>query len=172
MSLFVDLTAAPYLVVANDISKAAQNTAAVNSAIVNYSGTGAQLVLPQGDIYLEQANPAEAATQRAWSLRFGPGVSCLSLAGQGQHATRLNQSGVGNSGQWDGIVIDGASKISLSGFSIEQGTITNRNKGDHHALIGVYANSGVNTIDITVESVYFGPCIGDAFRAPGRFRER
>jgi hypothetical protein len=164
MSLFVDLTAAPYLVVANDGSKAAQNTAAINSAIVDYSGTRARLVLPQGDIYLEQANPGAPATKRAWSLRFGPGVSCLSLAGQGQHATRLVQAGVGTSGQWDGIVVDGASKIKLSEFSIEQGTITNRDIGDHHALMGIYAGFGVNTSDITVESVYFGPCIGDAFR--------
>jgi hypothetical protein len=148
MSLFVDLTASPYLVAANDINKAPQNTAAINRAIIDHSGTRARLVLPPGDTCLEQANPGAAATQRAWPLCFGPGISRLSLVGQGPHATRLIQSGVGTSGQWDGIVVDGASKISLSEFSIEQGTITNRNIGDHHALIGINAGFRAKASDI------------------------
>jgi hypothetical protein len=45
--------------------------------------------------------------------------------------------------------------------------ITNRNIGDHHALIGIYAGFGTITSDITAERIYFGPCIGDAFRVAG-----
>ena len=60
-------------------------------------------------------------------------------------------------------MIDGANNVTLSDFTILQGTIVNRDAGDHHALIEVLATSQ-NSTDITISNVYFGPCIGDAFR--------
>jgi hypothetical protein len=64
---YIDLRDAPFSVVANDSSPAAvaQNTAGINSAITTYSGIGkgANLVLPNGEIFVEeQAGGAEISS--------------------------------------------------------------------------------------------------------------
>lgn len=164
---YIDLRIGAYAVTVNDASAAAANTAAINAAITAFSGTGATLALPTGTVYLEQANPGSGAAQRAWSIRFGLGVSRLALVGQGPHTTRLIQAGAGNAGSWDCISIDGATRIAIADLSVEQGTITSPSPGDQNHLIGVYAGQNANTSDITISDVYFGPCIGDGLRVVG-----
>lgn len=74
----VDLAAPPYSVVPCGPSAGPANTAAINSAIIAYSGRRARLVLPAGSIYVDQAN-----TTGNWSIKFAAGVSDLALAGYG-----------------------------------------------------------------------------------------
>jgi hypothetical protein len=72
--LYIDLREAPFSVVANNSSPAvvAQNTAGINLAIATYSGTGANLVLPNGDIFVEEQAPGGADIR--WCIKFGTGV--------------------------------------------------------------------------------------------------
>ena len=80
----IDLTAPPFGVAAGDPSAGAANTTAINVAITTYSGTRARLLLPAGDIYVDQANGHDN-----WSVKFASGVSDLTLAGHGMFATRI-----------------------------------------------------------------------------------
>jgi hypothetical protein len=74
----IDLTAPPFGVVAGDPSAGAANTAAINAAITTYSGTRARLLLPAGDIYVDQANGHDN-----WSVKFAAGVRRPTVSGQG-----------------------------------------------------------------------------------------
>ena len=60
---------------------------AINLAIGVYSGTGALLALPTGDIYLEQANPGLGGSSRTWSIKFANGINKVAIAGHGTQAT-------------------------------------------------------------------------------------
>src|SRR5262249_12607930 len=150
-----------YSVVPNDPTKAAQNTAGINAAIAAYDGTGALLLLPYGDIYCERDTSY-------WSIRFAPGVSRLTLRGMGMFATTLVQEGVGVAGaEWDLIVIDGCNDIEVSQLGLRQGDIENPDyPGDHNALLNIFATTQ-NCKNLHFDHLYFGPCIGDAFRMVG-----
>jgi hypothetical protein len=76
MPFFVDLTNEPYRVVANDNTKATQNTVGINAAITDFAGHSAVLLLPYGDIYCERDTSF-------WSIRFAPGVSLSDAARDG-----------------------------------------------------------------------------------------
>lgn len=158
----VDLREPPYNVVANDSSKATptQNVTGINAAITAYSGTGAILQLPVGEIYVERADSY-------WSVRFYQ-VSNVTLRGMGMFATTLIQQGVGvANSEWDAIVIDHSDRITVCDLGVKQGTITNPDfPGDHHALINTFASTG-HTTNVVCERIWFGPCIGDAFRLVG-----
>src|SRR5205823_730292 len=84
MALFVDLTQAPYAVLADTASAAAANSAAIQTAISDHSGMNARLVLPAGKIYLDRQGASPA-----YCIKFGAGVTDLTLAGAGQYATLL-----------------------------------------------------------------------------------
>src|SRR6187402_2182414 len=134
MSLFVDLTRPPYLVVPDDPSKALQNSAGINAAIADHNGQGAVLQLPQGDIYCDRASSF-------WSIRFPPGVSRVSLRGAGMFATTLIQYGVGvRDSEWDLVVLDSCHDIQISHLGLRQGAIDHPNgQDDHNSLIDVVA---------------------------------
>lgn len=107
----IGLAASPFCVATGDPLAGAPNTAAINSAIAEFSGTRARLVLPAGDIYLGQANGHDN-----WSVKFPSGTSDLALVGHGMFATRLIIQGVGDNGEWHGVLLDGATRIELADF--------------------------------------------------------
>lgn len=159
--LVVDLTSAPYNIVAGDssVATAAANTAGVKAAIAAFNGLRATLRLPRGDIYFDQDGTDN------WSILFGTGVSLLALIGHGRYSTRLLQQGTSDGGDWDLIKVEGASSIYLGGFTVEQGIIGRPDPVQQNHLIHV-ANTiaaGI-TKNILVRDVRFGKCIGDAFR--------
>lgn len=157
---FVDLRLGPYFVVANDSSKAVANTAGIKAAITDFKGTGATLQLPNGDIYLERDTSY-------WSVLMDTTVTKLCLRGMGMYATTLIQQGIGTGGEWDCLVLDGCEYIIISDLGIKQGSIQNPDfPGDHNALINIVAGTK-NTRNVWVNNVWFGPCIGDAFRVLG-----
>ena len=171
---YVDLSLPPYNVIANDptASVALANTAGINAAIAAQQPTQnkptklktkARLVLPHGDIYIDQA-----AGSANWSILFKAGDSDVTLAGQGMFATTLIQQGNGDLGQWDAIRIDGASRIELCDFGIMQGVIANPDPGQENHLITVFNNvAGGITQDIYGHHLFFGKCLGDAIRLLG-----
>jgi hypothetical protein len=161
MTCPVDLTAFPYLVVPNDPNAATTNTAAINQAIGDWSGTRARLTLPEGDIYLDRAS----VTAR-WSIHFGPGVSDLALVGRGMFASRIIVQGYGRGRDWHGIFVDGANRIELADFGIEHGKIDNADQQTH--LITIKDPSrGTPTHDIAGHHLVFGQAIGDGLRLIG-----
>ncbi len=162
MTLYIDLTASPYIVVADDPAKAADNTTAINQAIVDYGDSDgpARLVLPQGEIYIDQAGTNN------WSLKFGTGIVDLTLAGQGMFATTLVQQGVGDTGEWNAIVIDRAQRIELCDFGVRQGIIQRPDAIQQNHLIAVYNNTlgSEETKDIYGHDLYLGQTLGDQLR--------
>jgi len=161
MSLVVDLTGQPYGVVADDPAKGVTNARGINAAIQDASGKGARLVLPGGLIHLDQ--PTDAGENA--SILFGTGVSDITLAGQGMFATMLVQEGVGDGGEWDAIVVDGASRIELCDFGVRQGIIQRPDPGQQNHLIAVYnTHPGGTTADIHGHDLYFGKALGDQLR--------
>jgi hypothetical protein len=167
MPLFVDLTLAPYLVVANKSTEPIrkQNTEGINTAIKDYNGLSAVLLLPYGDIYCERDTPKPNKT--TWSIHFD-GVSRVSLRGMGMFATTLIQEGVGVlNAEWDLFVIDGCTDIEISNLGMRQGNIQNPDfPGDHNSLINIVATSQ-NCRNLVFDHLHFGSCIGDAFRLVG-----
>jgi hypothetical protein len=161
MSLFVDLQGPPYLVVPDDPSKALQNAAGINAAIADHNGRGAVLLLPPGDIYCDRASSF-------WSIRFPPGASRVSLRGAGMFATTLIQHGTGvRDSEWDLLVLDSCHDIEISQLGLRQGAIEHPNgQDDHNSLINVAAVTQ-NCRNLVLEQLFFGPCIGDAFRVLG-----
>ena len=162
---YIDLREAPFSVVANDSSPAvvAQNTAGINLAIATYSGTGANLVLPNGDIFVEEQAPGGAEIR--WCIKFGTGVSRLTLSGQGMFATTLVQLCEGDFGELNLLNIDGASYIELTNLGFRQDMITNPDPGQQNHLVAVYNNTlGGTTEHIRGHNLFFGKCIGDAIR--------
>ena len=157
----IDLTAPPFGVVASDPSAGAANTAAINAAITTFSGTRARLVLPAGDIFVDQANGHDN-----WSVRFAAGVSDLALAGHGMFATRIVIQGTGDGGEWHGIMIDGASRIELTDFGIQMGAVAHPDPGDQNHLVSVYCSAG-RTSDIVGHRLFFGQAVGDGLRIFG-----
>lgn len=161
MSLFVDLTRPPYLVVPDDPSKALQNSVGINAAIADHSGRGAVLQLPQGDIYCDRANSF-------WSIRIPPGVCRVALRGAGMFATTLIQQGAGvPDTEWDLLVLDSCCDIEISNLGLRQGVLDHPNgQDDHNSLIDIVAITQ-NCRNLVFDQLFFGPCIGDAFRILG-----
>lgn len=157
----VDLASAPFGVEVDNSAAGPANTAAINSAITAFSGKRARLVLPAGDVYVDQA-----ATNQNWSIKFGPGVSDLALVGHGMFSTRVVVEGNGDGGTWHGIMVDGASRIELADFGIQLGTIAQPDPGDQNHLISILALSGP-THDIVGHHLFFGQAIGDGLRILG-----
>ena len=164
--LYVDLRATPYSVVPNDAAKRASNTAGINRAISDFGLAGsslkqkARLVLPSGEVYIDQAN-----TTDNWSIKFGTGVSDLTLAGQGMFATTLVQDGAGDGGDWNAIVIDGASGIEVCDFGIRQGIIQRPDPGQQNHLVAVFNNQVSGTTkDVYGHDLYFAKALGDQLR--------
>jgi hypothetical protein len=157
----IDLAAPPFCVATGDPSAGPPNTAAINSAITEFSGTRARLVLPAGDIYLDQANGHDN-----WSIKFPAGTSDLALVGRGMFATRLIIQGVGDNGEWHGVLVDGAARIELAEFGIQIGVIDHPDPGDQNHLISIYCSAGV-TRDIVGHHLFFGQAIGDGLRIFG-----
>lgn len=160
---YVDLRLAPYGVTTG-AAAATANMNAIKSAIATYNGTGAVLQLPAGDVYVER----DTAGQGIQSIRFAPGTSKLTLKGQGMFATRLIMQGVGvSNAEWNLIVVDSSTDITISDMTVLHGTIDNPDfPGDHHALIQVVAATA-DCRNVVVERVYFSDCIGDAYRVLG-----
>ncbi len=133
----IDLTAAPYGVVAGDPSAGPTNTTGINLAITTHSGTRARVALPAGDIYVDQANGTDN-----WSIRFGLGTSDLALVGHGMFSTRIIVEGAGDGGEWHGIMVDGASRIELADFGIQMGHVAVPDPAHQNHLISVYCSTG------------------------------
>jgi hypothetical protein len=156
----VDLTAPPFNVVAGDPSAGAGNTAGINYAISACSGTKARLVLPAGDIYVDQAN-----TTDNWSIIFRE-VSDLALVGHGMFSSRIIIQGEGDGGDWHGIMVDGSSRIELAYFGIQMGVVVHPDPGDQNHLISIYCTTGM-TSDIVGHHLFFGQAVGDGLRILG-----
>lgn len=162
---YIDLRATPFKVVANDSSPSvlARNTKGINRAIAKYSGTQANLVLPNGDIFVEEQAPRGLAV--SWCIRFGPGVSKLTLSGQGMFATTLVQHCVGDGGELNLVNIDGASYIELANLGFRQEQINHPDPGEQNHLVAVRNSTlGGTTEHIRGHNLFFGKCIGDAIR--------
>ena len=162
---YIDLREAPFSVVANDSSPmvVAQNTTGINRAIAMYGGTGANLVLPNGDIFVEEQAPKGADIR--WCIKFGAGISRLTLSGQGMFATTLVQLCEGDSGELNLLNIDGASYIELANLGFRQDKINIPDPGQQNHLVAVYNNTfGGKTAHIRGHNLFFGKCIGDAIR--------
>jgi hypothetical protein len=157
----VDLTSPPFNVAPDDPSAAAVNTTGINTAITTYAGTGARLILPAGDIYVDRAD-----TTRHWSIKFAAGVSDLALVGHGMFSTRIIIQGDGGGSDWVGILLDGSSRIELADFGIQMGVVPHPDPGDQNHLIGIYCSAGV-TSDIIGHHLYFGQAVGDGLRILG-----
>lgn len=140
------------------LAQATLNTTGINQAIADFSGTGADLRLPAGDVSVEEFN-----TNRC--IGFGTGVSKLRLSGAGPRATTLVQFTVGDLGEQDLIVIDGASDIEICNLGLRQDKITNPDPGQQNHLLCVYNTLlGGVTSNIRLHDLHFGKCIGDALR--------
>jgi hypothetical protein len=164
---YIDLREAPFSVVANDSSPAVvtQNTAGINLAIATHSGTGASLVLPNGDIFVEEQTQTPGGVVIRWCIKFGTGVSKLILSGQGMFATTLVQLCVGDGRELNLLNIDGASYIELVNLGFRQDRITNPDPGQQNHMVAVYNNTlGGTTKHIRGHNLFFGKCIGDAIR--------
>jgi hypothetical protein len=169
MSVFVDLTRPPFEVVPDDPSKAQQNSAAINAAInaavAAPDGRGAVLLLPQGEIYCDR-------TSGSWSIRIPPGASRVSLRGAGMFATTLIQhgslpGGAARDADWSLLVIDSCHDVQIANLGLRQGAIEHADGHDgHHSLVDIVATTQ-SCRNIALDSVAFGPCIGDALRVLG-----
>lgn len=157
----VDLTAPPFGVLIGNPEAGLDNTEAINAAITAFSGQRARLVLPAGDVYVDQA-----ATHKNWSIKFGAGVSDLALVGHGLFSTRIIVDGVGDGGDWHGIMVDGASRIELADFGIQMGEVAKPDPGDQNHLISILCLSGP-TSDIIGHHLFFGQAVGDGLRIFG-----
>lgn len=157
----VDLSAAPFGVQVGDPHARPVNTAAINAAITAFTGKRARLVLPAGDVYVDQAN-----TKDKWSIKFGVGVSDLALVGHGMFSTRVIVEGPGDGGTWHGIMVDGASRIEQANFGIQNGKVDRPDPGDQNHLISLLSLSG-QTRDIVGHHLFFGQAIGDGLRILG-----
>lgn len=134
------------------------NTAGIKNAISQYSGTGACLTLPMGVTYVEEDTAQ-------WCIKFGTGVSDLTLAGHGMFASYLVQFCAGDSGELDLIIADGCQRITFRDFGMYQHTITSPDPTQQNHLLCVYNNTlGGTTQDITGTNLYFGKCLGDGIR--------
>lgn len=152
---------AGYGVVAGDPARAAANRQAIQRAIDEHAGSGAHLVLPPGEIYLDRG-------PRYTSLRFaGERTTDLVLRGDPERPSTLVLQGDATGGLWLGIeIIDGARRITLRDFRIYQGQIDNPSPTQQDHLIQINAQRAV-TGDVELDNVHFGPCIGDALRIAG-----
>jgi hypothetical protein len=121
-----------------------QNTAGINIAIATYSGTGANLVLPNGDIFVEEQAPGGAEIR--WCIKFGTGVSKLTLSGQGMFATTLVQLCVGDFGELNLLNIDGATRLNLEGYRLQY---HGASPGSRHGVLVQTINSDVDDIRIS-----------------------
>lgn len=162
---YIDLSLPPWNVTAGDSSTAvaAANTVAINLAIATYGVSGgASLVLPGGDVYIEQA-PAGVA----YSIYFGSGISGIDLSGMGPNETRLIQNGVGDGGDWHAIFFDRCSSCGIHDFHIETGIIKAPDAIQLNHLVNV-TNSSLDgtgtTEDIYGYNLSFGKCLGDQLR--------
>lgn len=153
---YVDLRLPPYNLVANDPTKAAQNTAGIKAAIIAFDGTYANLATGNGDYYFDRDGVSNASIAVK-------GVSKLTFSGQGSQATRWIQQGDAAFGEWNLFVVDGSHDIELYGIQLLQGTITNSDPTQENHLIANY-NSGTGTDNIRYHDFACGKCIGDAFR--------
>lgn len=152
---------AGYGVVAGDPARAAANRQAIQRAIDEHAGSGAQLVLPPGEIYLDRG-------PRYTSLRFaGERTTDLVLRGDPDRPSSLVLAGDATGGLWLGIeIVDGARRITLRDFRIYQGEIANPSPTQQDHLIQINAQRAI-TGDVEIDNVHFGPCIGDALRIAG-----
>jgi hypothetical protein len=148
-------------VVADDPARASSNRVAIQRAIEEHAGSGAHLVLPPGEIYLDRG-------PRYASLRFaGSRATDLVLRGDPDRTSTIVLQGDATDGLWMGIEIaDGARRIALRDFRIYQGEIANPSSTQQNHLIQVTAARAI-TADVELDNIHFGPCIGDGLRIVG-----
>jgi hypothetical protein len=156
----VDLGSAPYLVVANDPTKATAtaNSDAIAHAISDYSGTGATLLLPQGKIYCERNG-----TSSSYCIKFGAGVNKLTLRGQGMRGTTIVQRGVGNGGDWHCLMFENCQDIEVCDLGIMQGVIECPEATQQQHLVFI-KDTNATTRHIDLHDIFFGDCLGDMYR--------
>jgi len=155
---YVDLRKAPYGVVANDNTKGVTNTAAINQAILDFTGTYAQLVLPEGAIYIDRS----VGVSKKWCIDFPTTASQLTLRGHGMFATTLVRFGPGDLGSSQDLRIE-CSEIEICDFGILQEQITSPDPGQQNHMITL--TNGASEID--GHDLYFGKSIGDQLRFVG-----
>lgn len=158
---YVDLRFAPYSVTPGDPSKAASNRTGIAAAIAA-NPSGAHLVLPSGDIYLDW----NTTTTNRSAILFA-GVSRFWLQGQGMFTTKLIIEGTQNLAERRGICIaNGSSKIYISDLWVQHGTVVGPEEHNHLINIGIAGQtSGVT--DIVVRNVYCGQSVGDGINIQG-----
>ncbi|MDQ3070463.1 MAG: hypothetical protein M3R55_12145 [Acidobacteriota bacterium] len=155
---YVDLSKAPYNVIAGSTAAGIANVNAINQAILDYTGTWATLALPYGTTYVDKV-----ATN--WSILFGSTASKLHFKGQGTKGTRLVQNGVGTGNDWHFIHIDRAKDITISDMMIEAGEIVCSSEGQHDHLIqlsNLGPGAGDRTERVTLQDLHFGKTTSDA----------
>lgn len=157
---YIDLTLQPYNVVADNTALAVrqQNTRGINAAIAAHSGSNAVLKLPLGVVHFE-----ESASN--FCIKFGTGVTDLTLEGCGQYATTIAMHAVADGGDLHLLVLDGCQRIEICNLGMYQDTITNVEVTQQNHMLCIFNNTqGGTTRDIRVHHVYFGKCVGDAIR--------
>src|SRR5438132_8291650 len=120
---------------ANDPTKGTQNSNSIAAAIAAFTGTGAELLLPHGEIYLERLGASPS-----YCIKFGSGISDLTLRGQGMYATTLVQQGVGNGGDWHLLVMEGCQRIEVCDLGMIQGVIQLPERTQQQHLVSIQNN--------------------------------
>lgn len=159
---YVDLSRAPYNVVPDDPAAGVANAVAINQAITDWSGTGASLLLPSGETYVDQPSPGVN-----YSVRFINGTTDVFLAGWGARASTLVQNGAGHGGEWNCVVVDGALNVGMANMGLMQGTIGNPDPVQQNHLLALYNALGPVTNGFDGVNLYFGKALGDAIRGLG-----
>jgi hypothetical protein len=154
----VDLWSSPYLVVANDPTRAIANRDAIAQAISDHSGSGATLLLPQGKIYCERNHAISS-----YCIKFGTGVNKLTLRGRGMRGTTIVQQGAGNGGDWHCLMLENCQDIEVCDLGIMQGVIECPEATQQQHLVFI-KDTNATTRHIDLHDIFFGDCLGDMYR--------
>lgn len=153
-------------------AEALNNTKAINTAI-EANPVNTRFVLPAGQIFIAH-DPGPMGAERSGAIRFTGEKEGLELCGQGAAATRLVMVGPQSGGRTQIILVSrgsipvsrGPRRITLRGFSIEHGDVSNLDPERVHNHIELDATAG-DVTDVEIHDIYFGACLGDGIRLSG-----
>lgn len=154
-------TVAPRLV-PDDPDSGTENADQLGALIEDLSGTGAVIELPAGSFYID----APTSGTNGW-IRFGPGITDVSIRGRGANDTILIQQGDGDGGDTSLIEFDRAIRCRVSRLKVMTGIIKRPDPIQLNHLINIVNGStdaSGTTDEITIEDIVFGKCIGDQLR--------
>ena len=165
------LDARSYGIVTNDPTFSGSNTLIVQGLIVTGAlAGGCDILLPSGNLYFGQDRQFSN-----WSLLCrGLSGSNIRIRGCGVGVTNMIFTGSGDSGEWDGIVIDqGARRVRIQDLSIWFNWIPNPDTSGQNHLVEINNSTtgggvlGLGTGQVYINDVEFGPTVGSCVRLVG-----